>query len=391
MFIKLRENLFKTWKDFRRNERGVVFIVALFAVVVAVVAGSFVVTLAGTEVRLAYNYRHRQEALNVAEAGVEHATWQLQGRPGWDEGYQDIEFGSKYSVAVNGLEDAGVDDLGACGGRRTKGKSGGLGEIDGITSYKLTGTGISEHAKRVVETEVRLKAHPSALNALFIEETVNFQDLFITSGCFRTNGNAVISKNVRVEGNLTTGGTVIEQGGNLTVLGTIQQNVLPLNRPKPPLRWFEINADQILDGDQVFSPPIGSGGILTQLIDGLIVVKGDLTIQGKVNTKTSIMATGNIIINGNIDYVTNSGALLALTSFGTITMTGEAQIDAFLYSYQPLINLATQPAHVFGAVSGQSLVYDRQLQIDYDPRWVRAPVPGLAFMRLETISWKEIW
>ncbi|MBI2873865.1 MAG: hypothetical protein HYY09_02150 [Firmicutes bacterium] len=354
--------------DPRRDEQGIVFISALFAIVITMVAGALLVSISSGELRLSTGHRLRTKAFDVAEAGIDHAMWKLQGRPDWRDGYSNTEFDDgKYTVTAT--------DLGG-----------------GSADLRLTSTGKFQAARRKVIADVKFVPHPAIKYALFSEQTLNFGNLFLAKGDVRTNGDFNVNANVQVQGNIQVSGAINQKlGTNLMVSGSTEVGIAPLTRPKPPLRWFELNADQILEGNRIFYPPGGGGGFLTQLIDGLIVVKGDVTIQGRVRNQTVIVASGNININGNIDYQQGTDAILFLFSFGTTTMTGEAQIDSCIFSYGPVIDLSTRPGHVFGTVLGASLDYNMQLQIEYDPRCASAKLPGLPFQEFKVVRWEEVF
>lgn len=192
-----------------------------------------------------------------------------------------------------------------------------------------------------------------------------------------------ISGDVHTNCNCTINGSHQDVSGALEAVGTITVNGSDLNfgekiphAPYVPTPQYSMN-DLKTMADHVYTCSQTFNGTDINL-SGITFVQGDVTINSsKVKGTGSIIATGNIIINGSgMSYATTSDAI-CMYSGGSITVNGSnMQVDGILYAPNNQVIMNGSNQTVNGAVIGDTVTFNgSHLSINHDAHAAASAVP----------------
>ncbi len=209
-----------------RSDRGFAFVMTLIVALLVAGIATTLSIVSATESQIARNYRENRQALYLAEAGVEHALWQLS----WDPENrsplvaQDLD-GNRYDAMITPL---------------------------GNGRYEILGCGRGAAFASGVSTQVSV--FPQAFNYAVL--TPDFND-----GCSST----------RIEGAVGTG------------LPSLPSIVIDLPAWAALADWY-IGSSTTFDGDLYFEGVIYVDGSLTlkgeaNWVEGTVVTKDNLKIE----------------------------------------------------------------------------------------------------------------
>jgi len=288
-----------------RDNRGAAYVLALTTLLVGMSFALAMLRAVGAYFAAEDFNRRKQTALNLAEAGVDYAFWQVhyQNRNlPYDSGVVQLNTGS-FQVTVS-------DD----------------GSRDPSTML-ITATGTTTGDRRIVK-RVTLGLLPYRYALCENGNLVCDRNVTCVSGSGGIRANGSI--------NMTNASTFINTGawatGSINASGT----VTPRYPNSPPVAFPNINYDyygsiatQVYSGNRTFYGLDYSGRT------ALILVNGNVDISGYYSGACTMVATGDITVSGSL-YPANSASYLALITTGSISITGTAGwVDAVLYAHAP--------------------------------------------------------
>lgn len=346
-----------------RNERGSALLITLFVVIVVLTLGLTFANLSASEVKAAAFVYRSARAFQIAEAGLNRAMAAISAVGAWPGDLVADYAGGRYTVS----------------GARNGG------------NYDIVSVGEYEGVRRTVTATVTLTLSAAGTKALFSEGDIHFDGPTRIEGDVYATGSASADAPVKIDGDLYLGGTLTDPGHNFDVDGQIYEHYTALTLPKPPLDWYRSLAPY-LTGKVTYRETTPAGGVevlkgTTTLDNVMWLVNGDVQISGKIDGQGVIVATGTVTVNGNISYKGDE-SLLALVALDHIQVDKATQADALLYSYGDFI-LTKETLHVYGGVLARDFVYDRELEVEHDPRFETSVLPGLPVHTTCLIRWEE--
>jgi hypothetical protein len=292
----------KTKNKRKADERGAAYVLAVTSLLVGVILALAMIRAAGSYFIAEDTRQKKQAAINLAEAGIEYAFWQIH--------YNGARV--PYSATVN-LGDGSFQVSANDDGNRD------------LSTLIITSTGTVGGYKRTIK-RVTLGLLP--YHYAFCEnKNADDGDALYSNGTgrgFRANGRINFGHNLC---NITTGGwatTTITCPGTLTPR---YPNSPPIIFPSVNPVYYSSIADYTYTGDVVFT----SLNIPNTPV--VIVVYGDVWIRGTYTGVYTIYCSHDIIVNGNLTP-TNSTSYLALIANHKIRIENAASsVEAVLYSH----------------------------------------------------------
>lgn len=173
------------------------------------------------------------------------------------------------------------------------------------------------------------------------------------------NGGTSVEGNSHTNNIFTSNGTnsitgMCEAITNLKVNGSssdIQNRLLPADDIEMP-DFSEMLKQQALNGGTYFNSSVTLSGNHVS-IDSPIYVNGNLTLSGNFSGKGCIVASGNIIFNGNVDYTVTSDSICIYSKQGNITVNGGCnELNGIIYAPNGRIVFNGTNQVVYGRVIG---------------------------------------
>lgn len=346
-------------------------IVAYFLVLIAALTTGLVTTLAltaGNGAQLASMTLHRDQAYYAAEAGIQHAFWQMQQNGNWRAA-------------------AGTPLTGAVGG----------------ASYSVTATG--DWNSPVFITSVGTVGTNTSMTMTAMASPTVLVPAISLGRNFSNNGNITINGDVQAKGNISTSGRfkvigALYAGGSISTQGSVEisgashPNTPNITVPTVDMNWLKSHASLVINvplGARNFDVTwlnLGSGNIVyfaggpiqfkghVNIIGyGTVVSEGDITIQGGASFGTSSNpAQANIVTAGTLDiggYLGLSGSIYA----GAISKNGGLDVTGVIVSQEDLD-------------TGGGVIITRAQPPSWDPR---SAVTGVGTMVLSRVTGPIFW
>ncbi len=368
----------------RDDERGVVFLIAMFAVALVFLLGSAMVGATAGDLTIAHNARRGEAALDVAEAGIEWARHYLATYPDFNGtlGPRAVGEGSFTATVTSDGRNATVISTGTAGTARRA-----------IRVTLQVGQGNTLDNKALV-----VNAQLTSWSKLFI-----YGDVYV-------DGNVVTDKDLTIvdvapvgpvngQGDLFLGigHIIIDPGNKLSVGGGIyydQDITLPA---LPSVDYYRTYATSRLTGPQTFQ------GVLDLSLpqNRLILVEGDVHLGGAsaltAKGKGTIVATGDIWIDNKSYY--NSGDssdklnVIGLGATSRLVFNTASQFVG-IYRVQGNVDCSrSQPSSVEGAIIASSYTMGNtndSFKIYLDPYAASMATAGTPGNTAQILSWQEI-
>lgn len=299
------------------TQHGSAILITLALIVMLSLVGSLALRRAGTDVDLAFNKVRSDQALQLAEAGLQLSIAKLSNDLTWRAGIANEHLGNgTFSVAV--LDSSS-------------------GVILGDTLI-LRASAVAAGAPQsvvVLETWMIPERQRIFMNTLFGGTSLRFEDNACTdsynsdSGTYAStmdtiggnagsNGPAVMTGNTLVHGNLSTAlnGGITMSGGSIVVGDTTSTATPQILYPIPPSDIANAQANNTspagVSGDFIFKSP------------DYLVVKTDVTLQSGVYyfTGLEVKSNANLIIAPGAQVTIYLTGKLALSGAGTMNADG---------------------------------------------------------------------
>lgn len=365
------------------DERGVVFLIAIFAVALVFLLGSAVVGATTGDLSIAHNARRGEAALNVAEAGLEYARHYLTIYPYYNGtlGPKTVGEGSFTATVTSDGRNATVRSTGTAGTARRA-----------IEVKLLVGQGTNLNNKALI-----VNAQLTSFSKLFI-----YGDVYV-------NGDVVTDKDLNIvdmaptgpvngQGDLFigVGHTIIDPGNKLSVDGSIFYNQDIALPPMPSLDYYRTYATSRLTGPQTFEGVLD----LTLAQNRLILVEGDVHLGGgsafTVKGRGTIVATGDIWIDNKSYYDTGPSVdklnILGVGATSRLVFNTASQFVG-VYRVQGDVDCSrSQPSSIEGAIIANSYTMGNtndSFKIYLDPYAAASPTAGAPGNQAKILSWQE--
>lgn len=313
-----------------RDERGVVLVLALIALVVLGAVTAALLTIGGSEVLIAVNHLRGTQAVFLAEAGVEDAfNW-------FRTDSTRLLTAPSTLTTISGLSGPGTT-LSAYGSYTVQYRSAGLNTVLVVA----TGTSQTGNAEKVLRAIIS--------NGFITNDAIRTQGplkisgnptVTGTCGNVHTNDDLDISGNPTISGNATASDQY-SASGNPVITGTAQGGQPSKTIPDVTPSEFLDAAKRNLPANEIYQMKSdgrvldGNGNLLTTLsnndtyrgwkykssgpkwefndntaYDGTYYLEGDVKISGSpgfvlIPWKTSVIATGDIEVSGNPEINTH--------------------------------------------------------------------------------------
>ncbi len=295
-----------------RNDRGSILVTALVLVAIMSLLGLAVLNTSSSEMKIAANELRAARALNLAEAGLQHAIRRLELDRQWRANGATFPLGDGFYRITVPDPDKGIYTLtseGLVGSvtnptayhqlevKAGRGVGVGVGDAGGLMEY-------ATHAA----TALKLNA---VATGLWPHVTIE--------------GNVYVYGDVSLKNNTTISAPnnpdpTLFPDGKATVYATGSISGAPDNPPYriqagvPVVEQPTLTADQLRSfATHVVRPANGVAeyldGINTSIFpnDAVVFVEGDVRIQGQVSSRATIIATKKVTVTHDLTYSPDSG------------------------------------------------------------------------------------
>jgi len=367
----------------RADERGVVFLIGIFAVALVFLLGSAIVGATAGDLAIAHNAQRGEAALDIAEAGIDYARHYLAIFPDFNGtlGPRNVGEGSFTASVTSNGQNATVVSIGTAGPARRA-----------IQVELLVGQGQDIQNKALI-----VNAQLTSFSKLFV-----YGDVFV-------DGDVVTVKDLNIEDQsppgpangegdlyIGIGHSIIDSGHKLSVEGSIYYNQVITLPPLPSVDYYRTYATSRLTGPQTFQ------GVLDLSLpqNRLILVEGDVHLGGAsaltVRGRGTIVATGDIWIDNKSYYYTGPSvdklAVIGIGSNSRLVFNTASQFVG-IYRVQGDVDCSrSQPSSITGAIIANSYTMGRtddSFKIYLDPYAAAWPTPGTPGNQAKIISWQE--
>ena len=361
----------KNIRSLAANERGLVMLIVLMAMMAVSLLGLASLLVVGTDIRISGHYRNSAQAFWAAEAGVQRALGEIRN----DRTY------------------LGTLDQASLGNGATSGAT-----VEQLTSLlrRITATGNQGVARRQIEVIVNVdSAFESTINCGG-DVILDGKPRISTEGV-RVNGDAYLSLDAgtpELNIYMPTGSTLTVDG-DASALTRLEKEPMDLNSIRlTDQQWQYLagtaNGDWRFDTDHIFGDtdtnvtfnnlnfnnvPVGPEGQRAIFVDGNVTVNGEISGIGTIVATGKIICTGGFVANGPtvslvarddvlIDFDTNAQSEInglvytegdyelhgkvkfwgVVTAFGSVTVQNPSQFSNnsdpnYWYTYSPAYNI----------------------------------------------------
>lgn len=318
-----------------RNRRGYALMMSMIIITFMSILGVGIFGMASTGIRQAFRRRDTTAALSIAQGGLEEGVGQLKSNPDW-AGIRNVSLGAG-TVTVSVTTPAGNP-----------------------TRRIVTSVGTVNNGQYSVSRTARITLETGKVPPVFYKALATKKD-------FRIHGNVDINSSpllnagdVHANGDLELSGSAVDIFGQATASGTVSTSGGPkvsrgMVSGVPPMAFPEVDqelknmalADGTTWGDversngslvkgKINGDLVADGGVGFK-INGVVWVTGDLTIQGPITGKGTIIVEGVISLNAKFDYPLLSPlqSLLFITtntSSTAVDLTGNRTFKGLIYA-----------------------------------------------------------
>lgn len=292
-----------------QNRSGAAYVIALVTLLVGATLSLALLRASGGQFTLEISRQNKQAAVNLAEAGVDYARWQVVNKK------HLLPYSADVSLNTGSFHVDAVDD-----------SSRQMGEI--LITATGTSQGCSYTMKRVIGSGGEL------LNYLYF--MCSNADIDLPFSGTYTQTESSLSYGFRSNGNVTLASCQVNNG--VWATGTITTNggsVAPLNPGSDRVIFPNIDFDHY----RSIATHILTGPVTLNLTyperSGVIFVDGDVTFGGGYNGAYTVVATGTLTIKVDEGDVTGTPPYTAFISGKQIKLIGDSggAVDLVLYCH----------------------------------------------------------
>lgn len=348
------------------QEGGFALVSSIVFLVVVLILGTSLVQQTIQEVNVSSRAKKETRALNLAEAGVDYAAWQLYNNP--------------HTILPHtwSRNDLGVGDFSVTASFYA-------GTVDTIM---LSSTGTTQGWPAEVRVVGKfLTAGPTDQNvvfdhALFSDSDIRLGGTFDIHGDCHANGNVTMQGTPTVDGNLSAVGTVPASG---TVTGTRTSGASHIAMPTIDMAYYQNRATTVYNSDHVFNG--------TTQLDGITFVDGDISVNATFRGKGLIVCTGNATINGNCTLEDAGADEFAIVSAGSVRVNGTCTIEGWVYAHNVLVDstfTGNGNATIVGGIAADIIKCTGTLDVTFRQATVDMPGGAAAPAQFDAISWRRV-
>ena len=302
----------------RPSRRGFALVAAIIFLTVILILGAAMVASTVQELDTASKIKKDTQAFNLAEAGIDYASWKI-----YNTGKANLVLPVTWtnSTLLPGSFKVTVSEYVA-------------GSRDNLVVF-ATGYAQDTTASKAQVYQAQIKVigsfmttGPSTENHIFDFGVFSGGPLTMggnlnVTGLTHANGNISTNGNPTVTGLVTTAGTKCDTSKNFQ--GGTQTGVAKVAMPAIDLAYYRAHASQIY--------PSGTNFTGTTVLDGIAYVDGSCSINGQFSGTGVIVASGAITINGNATLVNPATDEFAIVSATSIKLNGNCTIQGWLYAH----------------------------------------------------------
>ena len=367
----------------RRGDRGSVFLLAMVSLIALLLLGTSMLETAIQGLARSSNDRRQQEALCLAESGVDMAITKLY------ENYDSIN----QALATSGTY---TDTFTLPQGSVTytvTAPYAGIPDTCVIVSDSTTWTNREARVRVVAEylTDVSrvfegaiFSDSPLVLNGA----GAVYPDADGTGGKIYANGDITFngtSFDMTVDGGIYTTGTANWVPDDVPAT-SVHQGIAPVAMPIIDIAYYESIATATYTGNVRFDDADMVG------LSGVIFVNGDVRISGNYSGQAVIVATGKISVTGNVTAVSPDVDALVLMSPMAIKIAGNSHVDGLIYAHSVVDEAETTisgSVEINGAIVSDVVRTNGAITVTYSDVWDSLPLPGIGKMQWAQVSWEH--
>jgi len=368
----------------RRGDRGSVFLLAMVSLIALLLLGTSMLETAIQGLSRSSNDQRQQEALCLAESGVDMAITKLY------ENYDSIN----QALATSGTY---TDTFAMPQGSVTytvTAPYAGIADTCVIVSDSTTWTNRQARVRVVADYMTNVSRvfegaifsdSPLVLNgggAVYPDADGDGGDIY-SNGDITFNGT---SFDMTVDGSLYTTGTVNWVPDDVPAT-SVHQGISPVPMPVIDLAYYESIATSVFNGNKTFN-----GSELNGLGGGVIYVDGNVRISGNYEGQSLIVASGTIRVTGNVQATNPDVDTLVLMSPMSVTIAGNCTVDGLIYAHSVLDDAETTVSGnvtINGAIISDVVRTNGSITVTYNDVWDALPLPGIGKMQWAQISWEH--
>ena len=368
----------------RRGDRGSVFLLAMVSLISLLLLGTSMLEIAIHGLSRASNDRRQQEALCLAESGVDMAIVKL---------YENYDSINQALSASGTYTDTFVMPQGSVTYTVTA-PYGGITDTCLIVSDSTTWT--NRQARVRVVAEYMTNVSRVFDGAIFSDSPLLlnggggvYPDADGDGGEIYANGDITFNGttfDMTVDGGLYTSGTVNWVPDDVPAT-SVHQGISPVPMPVIDLAYYESIATSVFNGDKTFN-----GSELNGLGGGVIYVDGNVRISGNYEGQSLIVASGSIRVTGNVQATNPDSDTLVLMSPMSVTIAGNCTVDGLIYAHSVLDDAETTisgSVEINGAIISDVVRTNGAITITYNDVWDALPLPGISKIQWAQISWEH--
>jgi cytoskeletal protein CcmA (bactofilin family)/type II secretory pathway pseudopilin PulG len=356
-------------RSYAGSESGFALLSAMIFLVVLLLVGASLVQTSSQELQTASRVRKESRALNLAEAGIDHAAWKLYYAPStplpatWTR--TDLPTGT-FTVTA-------TQYVGATGPMPN--------------TVVLQSTGVAQGWTSQLKVVGRFLQNPGTNNPIFDQALFSDAELRIggtadIKGNVHANANIKFNGSPKVDGDVSAVGSITNKG---TVTGTRTPNAPRVPMPTIDLAYYRSIATTVINGNYNFN------GNAT--LDGVTFIAGDCSINSTFSGKGVIVCSGNVTINGSARLQSLENDEMAIVAAGSVRCNGNCRIEGFVYTHNldvPAGFTGNGTADIYGGVAADVINISGTLLLEY--REPTLPLPGdtSAPAQFASISWRRV-
>lgn len=331
----------------RRRDRGSALLIALITVVLGATVGVAVLEFASSAYARAVRDARAQRLRNIAEAGIEHARYEMVAQQVTSVSVSGSCAGGTY-LAGTAMEQTPAGSVRVTSTATLDGRT--------LTITRVIGPGY--HIPRPFD-------YALAVNGFDWDDQPIRAGTSDTTSSVRLNGDLTWVAGSSVDGDLLLTGRIL--GARPSVTGTIAEGAGQL--------WFPTYS--ITDYQAVGLVYPGNLTLPAMALPGsnlVIVVTGNLTLNGGTTSGSGIVVVGGTL---RFRYAPNrfgAGSRWVYLASQVIVDSPVGDLDGFFYTPGVFENKGT--LDVVGSIACRELVTGDRLSIDHDPAFVDDPDLG---------------
>ncbi len=348
---------FKKWQS---SQDGIIFVSVILTVALSLTLATAALSYAGNTLFIMHHDVTSIRAFNLAEAGISRACSVLWDDPSFRGTIADEPLGGGSYTAT--VADAGGDEV------------------------LITAIGTVGSVQRTIEAIAEVGAGDNIRYGNYFSGDIDLIGNIHIKGDLVSSGTIRSTANLHVSGSVMVSGDFIYDQQRTKIGGDIIEDLEPVHHPVRDVAYYEqLAGENVYNGDQTFNSNKKKDAFS---FSDLTLVKGDVYLAGYVVGEATLVATGDVHIIDNLDYVDSDSKLLII-ALGSIYLEGGPQIVGMLYTGNSVV-VVHNVSNIFGGIAAGtiSMVQTSPLHIEVDPRF-KEGAPGMPSIGVRLISWEE--